>query len=217
MRDKAGMPAPAAGEGGFTLIEMLAVLAIAALTFALVQGSFRFGQSALTAAAALERHTAEHRAIAAIESRIAAARPVFAAAPDGLSEIVFEGRPDSLRFIAEFDSAPRGGGLYLTDLIRMEQATGEGFFLELRLKPYQDGQIESQDIREPLLSTSSATFRYFGDQGDGQGCTWMAAWQSTKAMPILVELLIGSNEVGKPAARRVIHLKLAQSEQAPCP
>ncbi len=103
-------------DAGFTLIEALVVLTITALAIALVPATVSLGQRALQVAANLEHTTSDHRAREALTARIEAARPIFQTDAAGLSTLVFEGRPDRMRFVSEFSDGPAGGGLYVADL-----------------------------------------------------------------------------------------------------
>jgi type II secretory pathway pseudopilin PulG len=174
-----------ASEAGFTFIEALVVLTIAALAIALVPGAIGLGKRALETAAALERSVSDRRAMSAVTTRIAAARPTFQTGADGLATLVFEGRPDRLRFVTEFSDGPHGGGLYAAELAMAPDQSA----LVLSLTPYPLRQGETVPARRTvLMPAESLTLRYFGFDRETNDRRWQTSWATTDRLPELVEL-----------------------------
>jgi prepilin-type N-terminal cleavage/methylation domain-containing protein len=176
-------------ESGFTLIEALVVLTIAAVAFALAPLAINLGRTSLSVAADLEQRASAQRALAALSDRIASAQPIFNTPASGLAELTFAGYPDRLRFVAEFADGPAGGGLYTVDL-GLNPSTSK---LVISLTPYGAG---TDDTYTPhtieLLSTQVLSLRYFGQNPQTGRSEWQSEWTNAARLPDLVELSIST-------------------------
>lgn len=176
-------------ESGFTLIEALVVLTIAAVAFALAPLAINLGRTSLSVAADLEQRASAQRALASVRDRLASAQPIFNTPPSGLAELTFSGYPDRLRFVAEFADGPAGGGLYTVDLGLNPSASQ----LVISLTPYAGG---SADAYTPhvidLLPTQMLSLRYFGQKSQTGRSEWQSEWTKAARLPDLVELSIST-------------------------
>jgi prepilin-type N-terminal cleavage/methylation domain-containing protein len=194
-------------DGGFTLIEALVVLTISALAIALVPAAMSLGQRALMATAALEKSTADSRALSVVVARISAARPLFAAGADGLTALAFEGRPDRIGFVSEFGAGPSGGGLYWAELhIDAERST---LVLDVTPYPVRNGQA-STATRTVLLPASAMAVRYFGTQPRTGTAAWQQEWKREAAnLPKMIEISFTRPGATQPPRSAIISLHLA--------
>jgi prepilin-type N-terminal cleavage/methylation domain-containing protein len=203
------MKAPAANppDAGFTLIEALVVLTITALAIALVPATVSLGQRALQVAANLEYTTSDHRAQGALTGRIEAARPIFQTDAAGLSTLVFEGRPDRMRFVTEFSDGPAGGGLYVADLgLDASNAT-----LVLSLTPYPNRANAMPSTQTRLQPAALLSLRYFGLDAETGNRTWQSSWTAKNKLPDMIELSIRRTADDANPTLSIIALRLAQN------
>jgi prepilin-type N-terminal cleavage/methylation domain-containing protein len=193
-------------DSGFTLIEALVVLTITALAIALVPATVSLGQRALQVAANLEHTTSDHRAREALTARIAAARPIFQTDAAGLSTLVFEGRPDRLRFVTEFSDGPAGGGLYVADL-GLDASTSA---LVLSLTPYPTRANAMPSTQTQLQPAALLSLRYFGLDAGTRNRIWQSSWTGKNKLPDMIELSVGRTADDANPTLSIIALRLAQ-------
>ncbi len=209
-------------NAGFTLVEMLIVVTIAALTVALMPGSIDTGRRTLDAARHAEKIDATAEMLHSIAERISQARPVFQVAPSGLSRLVFEGEPDRLSFIADFVDGPAGGGPYRVELSRLPSEPSGEAHLAVSLSPYTagptSGLLETRTL--PLMRANFA-FSYFGRDRETGTDVWQDSWKEFRTLPKLVGLAI--RPAGQTARTSqatypvsiVVPLRLARPDAAP--
>jgi prepilin-type N-terminal cleavage/methylation domain-containing protein len=194
-------------DAGFTLIEALVVLTITALAIALVPATVSLGQRALQVAANLEHTTSDHRAREALTARIEAARPIFQTDAAGLSTLVFEGRPDRMRFVSEFSDGPAGGGLYVADLgLDPSNST-----LVLSLTPYPTRANATPSTVTRLQPAALLSLRYFGPDAETGNRIWQSSWVATSQLPEMIELTIQRTADDANTTLSIIALRLAQN------
>ncbi|OYW53359.1 MAG: hypothetical protein B7Y80_08670 [Hyphomicrobium sp. 32-62-53] len=176
-------------DSGFTLIEALVVLTIAAVAFSLAPLAINLGRTSLSVAAELEQRASAQRALAALSDRIASAQPIFRTPASGLAELTFTGYPDRLRFVAEFADGPAGGGLYTVDL-SLNPSTSN---LVISLTPYGAGLDDTYTPHiTQLLPTQMLSLRYFGQKSRTGRSEWQSEWTQAARLPDLVELSISA-------------------------
>ena len=100
----------AAGEHGFSLMEMLVSLVILALILALLPGAFRLARQVWTATAMLDRESGRDAGLDFLDTRLAEAMPLFEPGKAGLVNILFSGSKDAIAFVAPSRNGPAGGG-----------------------------------------------------------------------------------------------------------
>lgn len=194
-------------EHGFTLIEALVVLTIAAFAFAMAPLAISLGQKSLSVAGELERRVSTQRVVHAITDRIAAARPIFETRADGLAALAFDGTSDRVQFITEFAEGPAGGGLY-----RAELAFDSGSSrITLTLTPYINGNTSfATPTAIPLEPASGLAFRYFGPDPDTGARNWKSDWQNATRLPELIEVNLGPATLETASFPTVIALRLSR-------
>ena len=190
---------------GFTLIEALVVLAIAAAAMALVPVAIGLGQTSLLVVSELEQRSSERRALAAVSDRLQAAQPIFETRENGLATLTFDGDEDRLRFISEFADGPAGGGLYKVQL----EINPTSSRLTLSLQPY----VQARDLPPTHIAlqiAESLTFRYFGLIQGSSVRAWQRSWTGESRLPELVEVTIAPPSEQRPGPAAIIALRLAQ-------
>ncbi|MBY0226294.1 MAG: prepilin-type N-terminal cleavage/methylation domain-containing protein [Hyphomicrobium sp.] len=178
-------PEASGGEQGFTLVEAIIVLVIAAFAMSLAPGIINLGQRAVTLTASLKENSDDYRALDAALSRIAAARREFARSPDGLSRLAFRGEPSRIQFVTEFSNGPNGGGLYSIEL-EHDQASA---VLIMTLEPYP-AHGRTAGTRTALLRAQNLALRYFGFSRMDGDRRWMDSWNGSGELPSLVEVTL---------------------------
>ncbi len=178
-------------ESGFTLVEVLVVLTIAVLAFALIPGTVRIGQRVMTVAADVEQSAAARRAMTVLERRIAAARPIYTSAEDGLARLMFSGTPERLRFVTALADGPQTGGLYLADV---HLKTGKGnadTWLAMTLTPYPAGEgLANAGQGVSLMRARGLSLRYLGYDPQHNALAWRSDWTDRARLPEAVEMTV---------------------------
>ena len=172
-------------DAGFSLIELLAALAIVALLMAMVPGTLKLGKRAWeTGQSGQER--AAGVALAFVQERLSGALPIFKSDSSGLQHLMFAGTSQSVTFLAELASGPRGSGLYAITL--GTDASGKP---NLSLSPYDPEGENSAGVAEARDLSGGMTglrLRYFGAANPGEPAQWFSAWSRDDRLPDLVEI-----------------------------
>ena len=90
-------------DAGFTLIELLVGLTVLAMLVALIPGALRIAKRAWTTSQALVSETDSASALMFVEQHLAEAMPLVETSDDGANTIAFEGRAQSLHFVATLE------------------------------------------------------------------------------------------------------------------
>lgn len=169
---------------GFSLIEMLAALTIVAMLMAMLPGTLRLGKRAWQTGKGGEDSVAS-TTLDFVRDRLSSAVPIFFDDGSGLTAIAFHGGPQSLRFISEVDSGPRGGGLY--EIAFGQDASGTP---QLRLRLFRDDREGSSpdEVRDLSAGFKAINMRYFGAAEAGAAPSWQKEWMRTDRLPDLVEV-----------------------------
>jgi general secretion pathway protein J len=180
-------------EAGFTLLEMLVSLALAALLFALVPGTLKFAQRWAATAAALDRSSRADAGLRFIEQRLAETTAIYERGDDGRLRIIFSGEPDKVTFMApvKFDAAASG-------LAQLELKIAEGG-LALAWTPWRPA-VAGDDARSPAPTKSrivvpasrGLALRYFGAVTQSDQPAWSDQWHRPDAIPDLIELRVSA-------------------------
>ncbi len=182
-------------DAGFTLLELLVGLTVLAMLVALIPGALRIAKRAWTTSQALVSETESASALLFVEQHLAAAMPLIETSEEGANSIAFEGRAQSLRFVATLENGPLGGGLYTMELAAPSDAGLQASQLALRLFAFSRVRSSQQtaapiEDRALLSGLASARFRYFGSQALRADPEWSETWTSPDRLPDLVELTI---------------------------
>ena len=185
---------PRQTDGGYTLIELLISLTILALLLAMVPGTLRLGKRAWETPGGVEDVPAA-AALAFAERNLRSALPIYQRDANGLPQIVFEGREQSLSYVADLLSGPSGGGLYRIDIgpVQSPGFTSSGLAVRVTLfRP--DGNLKSAATEERELNAtySAVQFRYFGSPSPGAAAEWQSTWHRSDRLPDLVDIVATS-------------------------
>lgn len=182
-----------ASATGFTLVELLVVLALLGLVTALLAAALRLGIGSWRAAG--QRSEAVFSVEAAhdfLRRRLTEAHPYPVGEPLQ-RKVGFEGGGHTLRF---YSSMPMtmGGGLYLL-AVEVRHRTDGGRDLMLRWRPAGDGRDDwrgtpAADQTVLLEDIDSAALEYFGPDAAGRPAGWTTRWQEQPTLPWLVRLRV---------------------------
>jgi general secretion pathway protein J len=186
---------------GFSVLEMLAALAIIALLMALMPGSLKLGRRAWQTVGGGEENAAA-ATLTFVSDHLQAALPIYHSDTSGLQRLAFSGNAESLRFVTELDLGPRGSGLYTIAL----NPNPEGG-IELLLSPFRpDGAEDSLAVEARSITggISGLSLRYFGPPDPNTQPKWQKSWSRDDRLPDLVELT--------PLARNRTHIPASMVE-----
>lgn len=207
----------AAGEAGFTLLELLVALSVLAVLMALMFGGLRFGSRVWERGDASLRGLAElqtasnfiRRAIAqSVPKSLPAqsgdvrfdggAQPEAAEPGSDEAALAFRGRPDALRLVTLAPSQLLPGGLYEIAL-GLDGGGRGGYRLSAWFRPLdRSGSAPSTLDRDArtrqvvlLTGVADVRLRYFG-QGDDfdEPPQWHERWEDMLARPNLVSMRV---------------------------
>ncbi len=177
-------------DAGFTLVEALVVLTIVAMIAALAPGALNLGRTAWQATERADDRAQALQALDAVCRSLAGARLYFSRDSDGLSRLRFDGQPDGVRFVAEFENGPSGGGLYDAQLMLTPGAT-DSSQLTLVLSPLRAVNSAVTATNTTVLQgVRGLKFRYFGAGPDSSTPSWLDAWPNTDRLPGMIELTV---------------------------
>lgn len=182
------------GGGGFTLLELLLALGIAATVLVILFSGLRVGLAAW--ARGEERAaTLDHARsiVVLLERPLAAAFPYRIAPDDDQNErILFEGRPDRLTFVTRAPAFAVGAPIAFTAVSL--SADGPGLAVRQQAMP---NRLALSRLQPVLVDpeTTALRFRYLGQEPEA----WQAEWDIAKEerLPRAVEITLA----GRPGAR----------------
>ena len=194
-------------ECGYVLVEILVSLAILALMLSLLPGMLRLGSRASESARAIESADASEAALSLLRRTIEGALPFYETDEQGAFGIAFRGEADMLELIGELPG-PRAGGLARYRLGYSASRSGIALrytrFVADRRRPGP-----AQDMSEiAILSNHTLSLRYFGRMSRGAPEQWHARWQSTEALPRIIEVSLEPQTPGGRAQRMSVELRL---------
>lgn len=172
-------------QAGFTLVEMLVCLALAALIGTLLVNAVRItgtASAAMSRAAAAEevqsvRDHLRHTLGSLARRRAEGARPALLGGPGALSAVI---GPDR--------SVERPAELVVA-LAAIDRADGGYDLVERRAAPDAPPEDAPDARREVLLErVAGLAIRYFGAPAEGMRPGWHAAWASPDRQPTLLEI-----------------------------
>jgi general secretion pathway protein J len=170
---------------GFTLVELLVVIAVFGLLSAILFGGFHFATRTVAAGTArLDR--AEQLTLVAgfLRNQLSDIRP-FPASP---SAIAFAGEAGALRFIAAPPSQLAPGGFHALRIAA--ERVGHDGRLVLHWDAMPDAGEDAPAIRPSVLldGLAEASFAYFGAAGTRQAPDWQEEWNGARGLPALIRL-----------------------------
>lgn len=167
---------------GFTLVELLVVLAIFGLMAALLSGGLHsLGRTVGNGTDRLDR-TAQLSLTSNFLHRVVAdARPLPDPAGDA---VLFDGSPVAMRFVGAPPATLAKGGFHA---LRLDvESKGTRRQLVLRSRALGDTQDPSRSIL--LDDISDARFAYFGRTAPAEPAGWHDQWSGASGLPELVRL-----------------------------
>jgi general secretion pathway protein J len=188
-------------EAGFTVLELLVSLAILAIVLSFLPSTLRLGQRVWESDARFIQREGTAAFQHAIAIRLEQTMPIFIRDPAGGLRLDFDGKPDSVAFVAPSASGPAGGGVYRFTLWAPE---GHGLTLRQTLYRQASGEaarLPSTDHVAPA-KVKAMSLRYFGQAKAGETAGWQDEWPRQDALPDLVEISIHAS--GAPASQRAV-------------
>lgn len=174
---------------GFTLVEMLVAISVAALLVSLVYGAVRVGQRS---AAAVDQRIDQAEVMRIgwqyIHGAIVRARPVADPGnPDDRTG--FLGQSDTLEFVADMPAYIGPGGLIRIRLVPTRTETGDALLLT-RERYDPKAEVRGDAVQKAVLVEQLARLqiRYFGRREAGEAAVWHGSWESQNTLPNLVRI-----------------------------
>jgi general secretion pathway protein J len=180
-------------DAGFTLVEILVVVALIGLLSSLIFGGIGFGAKAWTK---VERRTIEGADIGAVQGvlrrTIAAAFPAFASSDPTDPSIAFDGEGVSLTLAAPLPAAIEAGVLARERFFVAQNGGARALFMgwRLDLPSADDGTPLPEETVLLLDHVRSARFDYFGPPDNMQYPIWQEAWTGRSSLPQMVRVRI---------------------------
>ena len=188
-------------DAGYTLIELLISLTILALLLAMVPSTLRVGKRAWETPGGLEDAPAA-AAFAFAGQQLKSALAIYERDTNGLPQLIFEGMPGRVSFVAELATGPAGGGLYRIDvgLPRSQTAATSGPALRLTLyRPEaQLDQLKTEE-RDFGSAYSDVTFKYFGSPAPDAPAQWQSTWSRRDRLPDIVDMVAAARAPARAA------------------
>lgn len=174
---------------GFTLLELLVGMAVFALMAGIVLGGIRLGLKSWDAAAERSAAVDEMRVVHALLRRQLSSALPLATSRAGGWNLVFEGEPESVKFVSELPGYVSGGGIHF---VTLELAKGaEGDHLVLRWRPLHALDADGPPD-EAVLARNVGEMRlhYFGARERNALPEWRDSWRDPRTMPRLIRVSI---------------------------
>jgi len=179
-------------QRGFTLVEMLVALAVAALLVSLVYGSIRVGQRSVRA---LDHQVEQFELMRIgwqfVREAIAHAGPAVDPARD-YSRTGFEGTADRLVFVAGMPSYVGIEGPMRISLGVVATPDGDQLLLTRERLDEQAAVAEEAPLEQAVLveSLQDLQIEYFGQVERGAPPTWRTFWDDQDRLPNLIRIRV---------------------------
>ena len=184
------MPTPqdnAAGQCGFTLLELLVALTLLSLVGLVMLGGLKFGARVWERTAAVAGDAESVESVQRLLRRqLSAVYPAWTNDGANRGGVVFDGFAESLAYIAS--PLPQ---LALTGNERFQLSLSASHALELIWSHGFDGDPGDGQSRAVLLSRVSALeFAYFGPDAAGRDPQWRDSWTGQTRLPQLIRVRV---------------------------
>lgn len=182
-------------QAGFTLVELLVVVALLGLISVALFGGIRFGARSWEAGhSRLEEVNEVEVAQSVLRRLLGRSREVslFTASRDR-DAVSFTGRQDAVYFAAPLPAHRGLGGAYGYALgVRRDQDGGQ-LVLAWRLQrpespPSADGDFEDETVL--LSNIAGVSLVYFGSEEPGRAAVWRDSWDGFAGLPRLVRMTV---------------------------
>ncbi|MDH5556821.1 MAG: prepilin-type N-terminal cleavage/methylation domain-containing protein [Alphaproteobacteria bacterium] len=184
------------GSPGFTLLELLVALLLLGLISTLALGGVRLGARTWETVSEKAGDNGRTQMIRAFLRReLAQAAPVFVPDSGGADVLAYDGRRDSLLFVAPLPSHFGLGGFQRLELAIIDDAqdidAGKQLVLRRRLfhrKDVLDKSEEDDELHVLLEGIDAAEFVYRESGTDGGA--WSSDWRGRDSLPAMVKLRV---------------------------
>jgi general secretion pathway protein J len=175
-------------QRGFTLVELLVVVALFGLISVMLLGAFRFATRAVTGGAHLLDRAAEIGLAAEVLRRELGDAQALPLRPGG-DTLFFEGTPDSVELLGLPPAFHAEGGWHKLHLGIERVAGRRALTLRWRLL---GGPIVSSGERPSVLlgDIARAEFAYFGAADAGAPPQWRPSWTGRLGLPQLIRVRV---------------------------
>lgn len=206
-------------ESGFTLVEVLVSLVLLALLLSLMPATLRMARQSWQAEAQLERSASLSSATDTLRRTLASAVPMPSPRASGQSPaLVFDGKNESIAFVAPAPSGFETGGLQVFALMTQPRERGAGRNLVLTVGPYFPGDRDLQETQERNKRSETVLaedigqlrVRYFGPSLDGSERIWHDDWSGRATLPLLVDVRFSLASGGRAPELIVVAPRLGQ-------
>jgi prepilin-type N-terminal cleavage/methylation domain-containing protein len=194
-------------QAGFTLIELLVTLALTAAIASFIIGGFHLVRRASLIVNDRERAEEIDAAAAQLRGLLARAMPVTTIDEvDGVARLLFEGRTDTITFVALSEATAFQGGLMRVRLLWQDRPPlpRQPAALVLRTAVFRANPrlvFESEPV-VLFRDVTELSLRYFGAPGPGKQPQWHSEWFDRDQMPLAI--LVQANLAGGSDTRRLI-------------
>lgn len=185
---------------GFTLLELLLAISLMAMITSSIMGGVHLGRRAWETSRASEVLDEVESAVHGVAGLIARS---YSIAPDPNSLTpppLFQGRPESCRFVALSEGGAQWAGLILTEIGGGEGREGPELVVWTKVYHPKEGFSPSrEEMRKTVVLENVASFQlaFFGAQEQGRPASWSQGWNNPKSQPTLVSIKIGANRLGR--------------------
>lgn len=182
-------------EAGFTLMELLVALSVAAVLFTLLSGGIKFSSAAWQA---LDNNNQSNREIQIAQSSIR--RLVQKALPLSVKnsdQIEFEGSSDQVQFVVSNIARLDEPGLFKVQLGRQPSGLQDDFMVGWQRYSYQSQGLSQYESHQLLSQIKSLKFEYFGEvPGNSEIRKWHTSWKGRSSLPNLISVEVALPEDG---------------------
>ena len=193
----------ARNDAGFSLIELLVSIGLLALMLAAMPAAVRLGGRAMNITADLDRDAANQAATEFVERRLAQAMSIYERGADGRLQIVFQGVPDRIAFVAPATLGP-AGGLFWFELKASGAPAAANRGVVLSWTVFRPGTPNTEPLQQrALLTDTGMSLSYFGSNGPGAEPGWSDTWSANDVLPDIVEIRLTSTQGGASGARTI--------------
>jgi prepilin-type N-terminal cleavage/methylation domain-containing protein len=178
-------------QAGFTLVELLVALALTAAIASFVIGGFHLVRRASAITYDHERTEEVDAAARQLRGMLATTMPVTAIdEADGIARLLFEGRTDTVTFVAMSEATAFPGGLMRVRLSWQDRPPlpGHPAALVLRTAVFRANPRLVFESEPVVLFRDVVGFslQYFGAPGLGEPPQWLSEWVGRDRIPLAV-------------------------------